>query len=200
MCREWQCTMLEDTIIAFVLLSQLLLLLFISLAKMGFLGQYVESQWGLANFTVPAEQPCICAFGSGSSVVGEFILTSYKRRASKKTTEFLFHLCRTFGRNKQQKLMILKPWTGRNCVHVIMDDADISVWSKRNKSMKRRERLSRVVQLNLACEECERNRVFFWNILGIISFKVVYFLEKCDKHKSYGKIMTVAMCMVKFSS
>jgi len=39
---------------------------------MGFLGQYVESQWGLANFTVPAEQPCICAFGSGSSVVGEY--------------------------------------------------------------------------------------------------------------------------------
>jgi len=40
-----------------------------SLAKIGFLGQYVESQWGLANFTVAAEQPCICAFGSGSSVV-----------------------------------------------------------------------------------------------------------------------------------
>lgn len=60
-----------------VLLSQLfllllLLLLFVSLAKMGFLGQYVESQWGLANFTVPAELPCICAFGSGSSVVGEY--------------------------------------------------------------------------------------------------------------------------------
>ncbi|XP_015760656.1 PREDICTED: WD repeat domain phosphoinositide-interacting protein 4-like [Acropora digitifera] len=44
----------------------------LSLAKMGFLGQYVESQWGLANFTVPAERPCICAFGSGSSVVGEY--------------------------------------------------------------------------------------------------------------------------------
>ena len=48
------------------------MLLFVSLAKMGFLGQYVESQWGLANFTVPAEQPCICAFGSGSSVVGMY--------------------------------------------------------------------------------------------------------------------------------
>ena len=45
---------------------------FVSLAKIGFLGQYVESQWGLANFTVPAERPCICAFGSGSSVVGEY--------------------------------------------------------------------------------------------------------------------------------
>lgn len=40
-----------------------------SLARVGFLGQYVESQWGLANFTVQAEQACICAFGPGSSVV-----------------------------------------------------------------------------------------------------------------------------------
>ncbi|GAB1608667.1 WD repeat domain phosphoinositide-interacting protein 4-like, partial [Argonauta hians] len=37
--------------------------------KMGFLGHYGESQWGLANFTVPAECACICAFGSGNSVV-----------------------------------------------------------------------------------------------------------------------------------
>jgi len=40
-----------------------------SFKKMGFLGQYVESQWGLANFTVPAECACICAFGSGNSVI-----------------------------------------------------------------------------------------------------------------------------------
>lgn len=40
-----------------------------TLAKMGFLGQYVESQWALANFTVPSECPCICAFGPGSSVI-----------------------------------------------------------------------------------------------------------------------------------
>ena len=39
--------------------------------KMGFLGQYVESQWGLANFTVPAECACICAFGPGNSVIGK---------------------------------------------------------------------------------------------------------------------------------
>ena len=38
--------------------------------KMGFLGQYVESQWGLANFTVPAECACLCAFGPGKSVIG----------------------------------------------------------------------------------------------------------------------------------
>ena len=38
---------------------------------MGFLGPYVESQWGLANFTVPSECPCICAFGSQHSVIGE---------------------------------------------------------------------------------------------------------------------------------
>lgn len=37
-------------------------------SKMGFLGQYVESQWALANFTVAAECACICAFGSRSSV------------------------------------------------------------------------------------------------------------------------------------
>ncbi|XP_072013947.1 WD repeat domain phosphoinositide-interacting protein 4-like [Amphiura filiformis] len=38
-------------------------------SKMGFLGQYVESQWGLANFTVPAECACVCAFGPQSSVI-----------------------------------------------------------------------------------------------------------------------------------
>ncbi|XP_071955912.1 WD repeat domain phosphoinositide-interacting protein 4-like [Antedon mediterranea] len=40
-----------------------------TLRKIGFLGPYVESQWGLAHFTVPAESACICAFGSGTSVV-----------------------------------------------------------------------------------------------------------------------------------
>ena len=39
---------------------------------MGFLGQYVESQWALANFTVTAECACICAFGPNSSVYGKF--------------------------------------------------------------------------------------------------------------------------------
>ncbi|XP_049765222.1 WD repeat domain phosphoinositide-interacting protein 4-like [Schistocerca serialis cubense] len=38
-------------------------------SKMGFLGNYVESQWALANFTVPPECACICAFGSRTSVV-----------------------------------------------------------------------------------------------------------------------------------
>ncbi|XP_022083569.1 WD repeat domain phosphoinositide-interacting protein 4-like isoform X3 [Acanthaster planci] len=38
-------------------------------SKMGFLGQYVESQWGLANFTVPAESACACAFGQQTSVI-----------------------------------------------------------------------------------------------------------------------------------
>lgn len=41
-----------------------------SLSKVGFLGQYVESQWGLASFTVPAEVACICGFGQASSVIG----------------------------------------------------------------------------------------------------------------------------------
>lgn len=39
---------------------------------MGFLGTYVESQWGLANFTVAAECACICAFGPSHSVIGKF--------------------------------------------------------------------------------------------------------------------------------
>lgn len=40
---------------------------------MGFLGNYVESQWALANFTVPPECACICAFGSKNSVIGELV-------------------------------------------------------------------------------------------------------------------------------
>uniref|UniRef100_A0A1B6CCC6 Uncharacterized protein n=1 Tax=Clastoptera arizonana TaxID=38151 RepID=A0A1B6CCC6_9HEMI len=40
-----------------------------SFSKMGFLGNYVESQWALANFTVPPECACICAFGSKNSVI-----------------------------------------------------------------------------------------------------------------------------------
>lgn len=38
-------------------------------SKIGFLGQYVESQWALANFTVPPECACVCAFSSHNSVV-----------------------------------------------------------------------------------------------------------------------------------
>lgn len=38
---------------------------------MGFLGGYMESQWALANFTVPPECACICAFGANSTVYGE---------------------------------------------------------------------------------------------------------------------------------
>lgn len=38
---------------------------------MSFLGNYVESQWALANFTVPPECACVCAFGSRSSVIGK---------------------------------------------------------------------------------------------------------------------------------
>nr|CAH7718466.1 unnamed protein product [Callosobruchus chinensis] len=35
----------------------------------GILGKYGESQWALANFTVPPECACICAFGPNSSVI-----------------------------------------------------------------------------------------------------------------------------------
>lgn len=44
---------------------------FVSLARVGkvgpVIGQYVDSQWSLANFTVPAECACICAFGKNTS-------------------------------------------------------------------------------------------------------------------------------------
>ncbi|XP_074603150.1 WD repeat domain phosphoinositide-interacting protein 4-like [Brevipalpus obovatus] len=39
-----------------------------TLSKMGFLGQYVESQWALTNFTVKDDCASICGFGPKSSV------------------------------------------------------------------------------------------------------------------------------------
>lgn len=39
--------------------------------KMSFLGNYIESQWALANFTVAAECACVCAFGYNNTVYGE---------------------------------------------------------------------------------------------------------------------------------
>lgn len=53
---------------------------FCRLARVGkvgpVIGQYVDSQWSLASFTVPAECACICAFGKNTSknvnsVIGE---------------------------------------------------------------------------------------------------------------------------------
>lgn len=40
-------------------------------SKTGLLGNYGESQWALANFTVPPECACICAFSSRNSVTGQ---------------------------------------------------------------------------------------------------------------------------------
>ncbi|XP_045618016.1 WD repeat domain phosphoinositide-interacting protein 4 isoform X1 [Procambarus clarkii] len=37
-------------------------------SRIGFLGGYMESQWALANFTVPPECACVCAFGANSTV------------------------------------------------------------------------------------------------------------------------------------
>lgn len=44
-----------------------------SFKKMSFLGSYIESQWALANFTVAAEMPCVCAFGKNNTVFGKFM-------------------------------------------------------------------------------------------------------------------------------
>ena len=61
-----------DTLWCDLLPNQIILFQFLRLSKMSFLGQYVESQWALANFTVPSECPCICAFGPGNSVIGVY--------------------------------------------------------------------------------------------------------------------------------
>jgi len=44
------------------------------LSKIGILGNYVESQWALATFTVPPECACICAFSSQNNVVGTSVI------------------------------------------------------------------------------------------------------------------------------
>ncbi|RWS07590.1 WD repeat domain phosphoinositide-interacting protein 4-like protein [Dinothrombium tinctorium] len=43
------------------------------LSGVGILGNYGDSQWALANFTVTAECACICAFGSKTTVYGTSI-------------------------------------------------------------------------------------------------------------------------------
>ena len=46
-----------------------------SLANVGLLsmGSYVDSQWGVAQFSLPNESPCVCAFvGDRKSVIGEW--------------------------------------------------------------------------------------------------------------------------------
>lgn len=62
--------------------------LFCRLARVGkvgpVIGQYVDSQWSLASFTVPAECACICAFGKNTSknvnsVIGEETLKDPQR-------------------------------------------------------------------------------------------------------------------------
>lgn len=35
----------------------------------------MESQWALANFTVPPECACVCAFGANSTVYGKSLFT-----------------------------------------------------------------------------------------------------------------------------
>lgn len=40
--------------------------------KMSFLGNYIESQWALATFTVAAECACVCAFGHTNTVFGKY--------------------------------------------------------------------------------------------------------------------------------
>ena len=45
------------------------------LRGVGLLGSYGESQWSLANFTVPSECPCVCAFAPHQSVTGNWRTT-----------------------------------------------------------------------------------------------------------------------------
>ncbi|VVC26648.1 WD40/YVTN repeat-like-containing domain,WD40-repeat-containing domain,WD40 repeat [Cinara cedri] len=48
-----------------------------SLSTLSFFSSYVESQWALANFTVPPEMPCICAFLSQDVVIAVCLDGSY---------------------------------------------------------------------------------------------------------------------------
>ena len=53
------------------------LYLYCSLAQVGLLGMamgpYVDSTWGVAQFSVPNETPCMCAFvGDKKTVVGKY--------------------------------------------------------------------------------------------------------------------------------
>lgn len=47
--------------------------------KMSFLGNYIESQWALANFTVQAECACVCAFGCNNTVYAACIDGTFTR-------------------------------------------------------------------------------------------------------------------------
>ena len=48
------------------------------LAQVGLFGAYGESLWGLAQFTLPTESSCLCAFGADNkSIVGMWMLRIY---------------------------------------------------------------------------------------------------------------------------
>lgn len=38
------------------------------------MGNYADSQWALASFTLPKTGPCVCAFGPDSSVIGKILI------------------------------------------------------------------------------------------------------------------------------
>jgi len=57
---------------------------------MGFLGTYVESQWGLASFTVAAECACVCAFGPNNSVIGKMYRQKYNKHVRNSTIALCF--------------------------------------------------------------------------------------------------------------
>jgi len=50
-----------------------------SFKKMSFLGNYIESQWALATFTVAAECACVCAFGQGNTVFAACVDGTFTR-------------------------------------------------------------------------------------------------------------------------
>lgn len=50
-----------------------------SFKKMSLLGNYAESQWALATFTVAAECACVCAFGLGNTVYAACVDGTFTR-------------------------------------------------------------------------------------------------------------------------
>lgn len=65
----------------------------------------MESQWALANFTVPPECACVCAFGTSSTVYGNFLFFFVTR------LEFFLHSAELFIHICTRRYMLIETIT-----------------------------------------------------------------------------------------
>ncbi|EEB11512.1 WD repeat domain phosphoinositide-interacting protein, putative [Pediculus humanus corporis] len=82
-------------------------------SKIGFLGNYIESQWALANFTVPPECACICAFASKNSVIAICIDGTFHK--------YVFNAdgnCNRESFDQEEKIFVCKKYSGNMCNHI----------------------------------------------------------------------------------